>query len=151
MTNTATQIVSAYERLNLSLEDIASEQDISVTEVKLVLSQFSSVFRAAVKEDRDDSFTDDESLLVRDGMIRLLNETEDENLRFRILKYVRDDKKGRKDAIVGLNKVNINIALFNEQLKRMQLVAGVTRSITAISQPRPPPNITSNESETIEV
>jgi hypothetical protein len=72
------------------------------------LSQFSGKYReettVAKKEPETPSFTEsDEELAMR--TIRTLTEySEDENLRGRLAMYIREDRRGRRDAVSKLGQ-----------------------------------------------
>ena len=132
MTAEHTQIVKAYEDLHLGPLDIAEQRDLPILEVKMVLAQFSSKYRKDVGDDKDGKkqldFTDSQLEEANQVIHRLMN-SEDENIQYRCARYIRDDKKGRKDGLKNLKKLNINVSLFNEQTMKNAL-----RSIAASKQ-----------------
>lgn len=133
-----TQIVKAYEELNLSLDIIAEEFSCSELEVKTILMSYSRQYRKDMNIDGSEgkklNFSEDDLSLVTEGMMQLFHSTDDEQLKFRILKYVRDDAKGRKDMDKNLGKLILNAVEFNNAL---QLVASSReRTIAAANKPK---------------
>ncbi len=116
-----TNIVTAYETLGLTIEEIATEFDLEPVAVKATLMQFCPKYRIDLKDkesgDNDKlDFADTELKAANEAIVHLMRHSEDENLIFRAAKYVRDDKKGRLDMIKGIGKLNVNVALFNQHL-----------------------------------
>lgn len=120
MTGQQQQIVTAFEELGLSPEEIAEQQEIEELSVKATLLQFSGKFRTECKEDGasivNHNFADNDLVEANATIAYIMRNGEDEHVRFRAAKYIRDDKKGRLDALKNLSKLNINVAIFNEQL-----------------------------------
>lgn len=118
------QIVKAYEELSIGVEDIAAEHDISPFEVKTVLLQFSKKYQKDIDNShggtdvQEDGFTDEEHRMALQTIVQATC-SEDEGLRFRAAKYIRQDKKGRLDLAKGVKAINLNVIQFNEHLKRM--------------------------------
>lgn len=112
-----TQIIKAYEELNLGPSDIALERDLPIVEVKMVLMQFCSKYRKDTGADKENKlqldFTDEQLERANQTIYQIMESSEDENLRSRMAKYIRDDKKGRKDALRNIKKLNINVSQFN--------------------------------------
>jgi len=131
MSGEVQQILNLYEKLNLSLEDIAEDRDISLTEVKAVLMQYSSIYRGAIKEDKTLDFTDSELELANKAIAEIMLSTDDENIKFRAAKYIRQDKKGRLDAAKNMRGLNINVFTFNDQMKRAQMSLERTRAVAS--------------------
>lgn len=118
MTGSNQQIISAYEDLGMSPDEIAQDQDLDVAAVKATLIQFSSRFRKDVKADDALDFTEDQVRRATDVILHLAQYSEDENLRFRAARYIRDDKKGRLDVIKQMTGLNINVLTINEQMQK---------------------------------
>jgi hypothetical protein len=118
MTAANQQIISAYEDLGMTPDEIAQDQDLDVAAVKSVLIQFSTAFRKDVKKDDALDFTEDQVRRATDVILHLAQYSEDENIRFRAARYIRDDKKGRLDVIKSMTGLNINVLTINEQMKR---------------------------------
>jgi hypothetical protein len=118
-------IVRAYEELHLSLEEIAEEHEVSITEIKMMLLQYSSKYRNDIKEcsSKDTSnkldFDDDEQLQAKEVIKRVMIETEDEHLKLRAALYVRDDGKGRKDVDKNLQKIGVRLFEFNAHFQNV--------------------------------
>ena len=133
MTDFCTQIVRSYEELHCDIETIAKELEISQLEVKAALSQYSKLYRKDTKENRDLDFTDDELEIANNVIVECVKDG-DKELAFRAAKYVREDKKGRRDVRNGLRETMINVLAFNEQLRRMHL-ATTDRKTPALARP----------------
>jgi hypothetical protein len=112
------QIISAYEQLGMSPDEIAQDQDLDVAAVKSVLIQFSTVFRKDLKIDESLDFTEEQVKRATDVILHLAQYSDDENLRFRAARYIRDDKKGRLDVVQQMTGLNINVITINEQMRK---------------------------------
>ena len=116
------QIVSMFETLGMGVEDIAEQQGMDPIAVKAALLQGSRMYRESqVKSGKQDEecgvFTSREEQLARQAIVDLASGSDDEHIRLKAAKYIRDDKKGRLDkAAVG--KLNINVLVFNETLRK---------------------------------
>ena len=116
MTAESQQVVSAYES-GLSVEDIAAQLDYEVEAVKATLGQFSSQYRENAKEKVSLKFTENEQEEAKQTITRVMQNTEDDNLRLRAAIYIRDDAEGRLDnPLKGLKNINVTISVFNQQL-----------------------------------
>lgn len=118
MTAANMQIVTAYEVNGLTPEQIADLEGYDVGAVKSVLMQFSSAYRKAVKKGEEDGFSEDEEMRARQVIAQLAQYAEDDNLRFRASKYIRDDKKGRLDVVKKQKGLNINVLMINAEIQK---------------------------------
>lgn len=151
------QIVNAYEDAHLSLEDINVEfPEMDIVGIKAVLIQYSNLYRTALKEAAKEGastlekdFTDEDLHFVTSSLGQMARETDDPNLKFRLLKYIRDDAKGRKDGNKAKFNINTNIIVFNEHLRKARLMATIDSTSRS---PGPSPQSEEDEvSATIEV
>jgi hypothetical protein len=110
-------IVTAFEELGMTPEQIAEEYNLEIESIKATLMQFSSVFRQNAKKDDQLNFTDQELIAANQTIAQIMQYSEDDNLRLRAARYLRDDKKGRLDA-VKMAGLNINVLQFNVQLQK---------------------------------
>lgn len=124
MNSEALQIVKAYEELNIGPSDIAEARELDVVEVKMVLAQHSVQYRKDVgKEEKSGKkqigFTDEQHEMAVEAIFGTMLSTDDDNLKTRLAKYIREDKTGRRDVhLKNLKKLNINVAVFNQQMQR---------------------------------
>ena len=123
--DSAQQLVSCYETLGMSPEQIADSLELDLTAVKAGLLQFSSRYREEAKENKDLDFSDSELAIANKTLIDLMQYSEDDNLRARVARYVRDDKKGRHDvAVVNAKQLgaglNINVTLLQQHLTKVE-------------------------------
>ena len=123
------QIVKSYEEFHLSVEDIATDHDeLSVTEIKMMLMQYSKVYRDALKEassgdvsklnDSGDDFTQDDLQTANAVIVETMRSADDPHLKARMAIYVREDKKGRKDTLKNLTKIGVDLHTFNQHMRR---------------------------------
>lgn len=119
MDSTAAQIVKAYEA-SVPIDEIANEQRLSEVEIKVVLLNYSSLYRHDMKKDRQLDFTDDDQEFTTQAIREIARTTDNEELKFRALKYMRDDKKGRLDILKGLQGLHINVFEFNAGIRKVQ-------------------------------
>jgi hypothetical protein len=110
-------IITAFEDLHMSPEQIAQEFDADIIAIKACLSQFCPAFRKAAKADPLLDFSDDELQEANRAISHLLH-SDDDNIRFRAAKYLRNDKKGRLDGVNGIKTMNLNVLMFNERLQQ---------------------------------
>ena len=140
MTSVHQTIKTGYEINGMSPEEIAEDQKLDIAAVKSALMQSSSKYRKACgmePEDVDDlNFTDDELRRVNQVIFEtaIAAETPDGNIDFKTrlaaAMYVRDDKKGRKEAVKHVAGNTFNILSFNEQLqKARQMGEGFKRQL----------------------
>lgn len=118
MTASNQQIIEAFETLGLTPEGIAEEFDFDLTMVKAILMQYSSQFRMAARGNNELDFDDNEAKQIRDVILNTALYSEDEHLRFKAAKYIRDDKKGRLDLGTALKGLNINVVQINDRMQK---------------------------------
>lgn len=126
MTAANQQILEAYETLGLEPEQIAEQFDYEVAAVKSVLAQFSRKFRGDVEIEDNKNFSETELEAANRVIVDLMMTSEDERLRARLACYVRDDKKGRLDAVKQMAGLNVNVVMINDQMRKAQ--AAIARS-----------------------
>jgi hypothetical protein len=122
------QIKTAYEVENLTPEQIASPDNLNldVAAVKCALMQHSSKYRkdcGKEEEDEDDlNFSNDDLRVVNKTFVAALQAEDNEGLpdwrvRLDAAKYIRDDKKGRKEVVKQVGNT-FNFMQFNEDAAR---------------------------------
>lgn len=120
MQNQVSAITALYEG-GLTIEQIAQDQELEVVSVKAALLQGSAQYRKEIAQVQDDGvgsvFTSSEEELARKTIVELMTCSDVDNVRFRCARYLRDDHKGRLD-VNKINKLNINVTVFNETLQR---------------------------------
>lgn len=120
MQNQVSAITALYEG-GLSVEQIAQDQELEVVSVKAALLQGSAQYRKEIAQIQDEGggsvFTSSEEELARKTIVELMTCSDVDNVRFRCARYLRDDHKGRLD-VNKINKLNINVTVFNETLQR---------------------------------
>lgn len=144
------QLILGYEKLHLSLEDLASEHSISITEVKMMLTQYSSIYRADCKDtskagNRDLDFSDDDLDTANQVIRSIVASTDDEHLKFKAAKYIREDKKGRLDINKAIQKIGVDLSTFNRHMQQMR----ERIAMKAVNAQQP--NIVEKEQPVIEV
>lgn len=135
MTSAAIQIKTAFEQEGMTPEQIAEDQSLDVGAVKSVLIQSSSIYRKACGMENgevDDglNFNDDElkianKIIIETAMsAEYADGTPDFKTRLDAAKYIRDDKKGRKEVVRAVNNGNtFNILQLNEQFREAREAA----------------------------
>ena len=133
MTAGNAQIVQLYEESGMTPEQIAaSDLGFDLLSIKAVLLQNSSLYRDAVRSAKgdkslEDAFSKEDQIAARDVIARIaLYGDENPELQFRAAKYVRDDAKGRLDIAAGISSLNINVALFQQQLDKSKRARELT-------------------------
>jgi len=151
LTGTNQQIVTAYETLDMSAADISQEFDMEELSVKACLMQFSDKYRQATKKMVNNDFNDDELVEANQAIIATMRNTEDEHLRLRAARYIRDDKKGRLDILNGIGKMNVNIVMFNERLLQARQAKEKSKQLNEVSPTPPAPINEQSAGETIDI
>lgn len=129
MTASNEVIVTAFEKLGLTPDQIADDQGFDIVAVKSILQQNSALYRKQMKTDSSLDFTDGEGEEAKAVLLSLMRYSEDENLRGRLAQYVINDKKGRLDVERAPSGLNINVNLFQQHLQ--QALSAVDRAKTA--------------------
>ena len=112
--NTAadSQILAAFNQ-GVKPEDISSDLGFPVHMVKARLMQLSTEYRKECKLEEPDknelNYSHDEALAIKREYFQLAMSTEDEHLRYKILKDLREETTGRKDVIKVSQGNNFNI------------------------------------------
>lgn len=121
------QIKSAYEQSEMSPEEIADDLKFDVVAVKAKLMQLSSKYRKACGAEPEDedrlNFSNDQLQRINDEIFNLALGAENEKVRADMCKYVRDDKKGRKDVVRAVAGNTFNILNLNEVLRQARVGA----------------------------
>jgi hypothetical protein len=126
MTAEDTAIVRGYEVLDMTPAQIAEDRGLDEFAVKAKLLQLSTQFRRDARnepQEQDDlNFSDDQLVEAN----RLIYETMqsavtaegqvDHRLRSELARYIRDDKKGRKDVNKAVGGTNFNILQLNQTI-----------------------------------
>jgi len=104
-------------------EEIAEDQNLDITAIKAALIQGSSKYRKACRMEDDSNegldFSSDQLRVVNRELFDLAMSCEDPNLRGKLLMYIRDDKKGRREVRQVLSNNNtFNILQFNQSLRQ---------------------------------
>jgi len=134
------QIKTAYEINGMTPAEIAEDQALDVAAVKAALIQSSAQYRKASGIDLEAidglNFTDEELKRVNQVIFEtaISAETADGSIdyktRLAAATYIRDDKKGRKEAARHIAGNTFNILSFNEQLQQARaLVGGMKRKL----------------------
>lgn len=128
MNSSDIQIKNAYEVENMSPEEISSDLGFDVVAVKSKLMQVSSKFRKACGQESEEesnlNFSSDDLQRVNQEILQLALGAENEKVRADMCKYVRDDKKGRKDVVKAMaNGPTNNFLIFNEALRNARVNA----------------------------
>lgn len=118
MTNAAQQIVTSYETLGLTLDQIAEVESIGVTAVKAILFANSAKYRADIDTKKENDFNETDTELALGVIRRVAQYSEDDHTALKAAMFIRNDKKGRLDVKAGLKKLNINVTVLNEHFAK---------------------------------
>lgn len=122
-----TSIKTAYEELGMTPQEIAVDRNLDEAAIKAALMQSSILYRRACgaepEAQNDLNFDDEQLARVNEVIMDLALAAEDEHLRFKAATYVRDDKKGRKDVVRGVQGSGINILFINQQIQKAREMA----------------------------
>lgn len=118
MTASNQVIVTAYEDLGMTPEQIAEQESFDLTSVKSILMQCSTLYRKAMKKDASLDFTDEEAQEAKSILVSIMRYSEDEYLKARIASRLIDDKKGRLDVGKQMTGLNVHVNLFAQHMKQ---------------------------------
>ena len=122
------QIAKAYDE-GSSIDELVGLFNYDTEQIKQVLVQFSKRYRAEIKKDTlATDFTDDDLALSTAVFKEVMLSTDDDYLKVRCARYIRDDKKGRLDALKGLGTLKIDVYNINLALKRAREAKAATDS-----------------------
>ncbi len=132
------QIVTMYEELGFSPEEIAEDLDYDIVAVKSSLishsKKYASLFTTKdvltpeQAEANKELFTDDDMRVAANVMKDLATGAEAENVKFRAAEFIINERKGRND-IKALKETQVNIVMFNEQIARAKAVQEKMRAM----------------------
>ena len=134
MTAANTQIVTAFEDLGMTPEEIAAQEDLDVAVIKSTLAQFSSLYRKACKKDDSLNFTDDELARANGVISNLMQYAEDEKVQLRAAIYLRDDKKGRLDAVREMAGLNFNVLSMQSAMEKAMRAMNRAKGIIDVEE-----------------
>lgn len=147
MTAADKEIITRYEDLSMSVEEIAGDLELESDAVRLSLTQHSATYRGMVRSGgacgsaEPSVFNELIANRAARVMEQLLDSDEDQ-VRFRAARFVIDEHKGRNDAAVrglkaaqalGVSVLQINEAVKKARLMRLRTQAerGVVTDISA--------------------
>lgn len=133
-------IVTAFEELGMTPEQIAEQEGYDIVSIKSILMQNSSLYRKACKVEDSLDFTDEEAQMAKSVLVNLARYSEDENLQMRAATFIIQDKKGRLDLKNQMTGMNVNVALFDSQL---------VRALEAVARAKEPKRIVNVEAELV--
>ena len=127
------QIKLAYELNGMSPEEIAENFELDIASAKAALINCSSKYRKECNTEDDKesrlNFTDDQLEAVNQVIFETAMCAEhsdgsvDYKTRLAAATYLRDDKKGRKEANKQLQGTTLNFMQFNQQIQQARLQA----------------------------
>jgi hypothetical protein len=121
MTSHLTQIKQAYEVNKMTPEEIALDLHQDLVAIKAALMNCSTLYRRDCGAESDDesglNFSKDEQRTIKKAMYELALTAESETVKADLMKYIRDDSKGRKDIKNALNGQPINFLQFNTMIQ----------------------------------
>lgn len=121
------QIKDSYETLSMTPLEIAEDRGLLPETVKATLMAVSVKYRkdcGAVetpesgKIDDGKNFTDEQLVRVNQRMYEMAVGSENEAVAAKLCIYIRDDCKGRHDAVKALSGTNFNVLQFNVNIQR---------------------------------
>lgn len=125
------QIKISYEDLGMSPLEIAEDRQLQPESVKATLMACSVKYRkdcGAIETEKsgvvDDglNFTDEQLQRVNARIFELAVGSENEVVALKAAMYIRDDKKGRHDAVKALGGMTFNVLQLNQQFKRADAI-----------------------------
>lgn len=126
MTASNQSIVTCFEELGLTPEQIADAEGVHITAVKSILFQCSGAYRESIKANVELDFTEGELDEANKAIANIMRFSEDDHLRLKAAVYLRDDKKGRKDK-KGLQSISITINQMNAHIGQVHKQMALAR------------------------
>lgn len=122
MSSSNQQIVTAFEVNQMSPEEISEELGYDIVSVKAILMQCSSAYRKLCNVEPENestfNFSDSDMQMSQDVIVQTAQYADDQQLKFKAACYIRDDKKGRKEIVSQMAKVNISVVQFNIDIQK---------------------------------
>jgi hypothetical protein len=121
------QIKLSYESLGMSVLDIAENRHLEPEAVKIALASCSSKFRKDCgledsvpnqEKESEKNFTDEQLERANETILNLAIGAENETVKLKAAIYIRDDKRGRLDAIKQLAGMPINVLQINNIIQQ---------------------------------
>jgi hypothetical protein len=130
------QILAAYKQ-GMDPEAISEDLGFPVHIVKARLMHISTEYRKACRAEEPDknelNYSHDEALAIKREYFQLAMATEDEHLKYKILKDLREETTGRKDVVKVSQGNNFNILqLVNGSLEQARLGANKMKELVDV-------------------
>lgn len=122
MTALDQQIVSMYETLDMDPEEISDDLDCEIEAVKLSLKTHSGEYNKALKHEIED-ITDDEYDQINRAYKQLALFSENDAVREKALRRLRDEKRGRLKSVGNLKSLKVNVIQINDSIKKARMLA----------------------------
>lgn len=123
MSNDLLQLKTAYEDLGQTPETIAETLGWELESVKAGLMSVSVQYRKDCRTEPEGEtvlkFSEEQELNAIKVIHDIMMGSEDENLQLKAAMYLRDDRRGRKDAIKDLGK-SFQLSQFNIVMQQMR-------------------------------
>lgn len=123
MSNDLLQLKTAYEDLGRTPEEIAETLGWELESVKAGLMTVSVQYRKDCRTEPEGEtvlkFSEEQELNAIKVIHDIMMGSEDENLQLKAAMYLRDDRRGRKDAIKDLGK-SFQLSQFNIVMQQMR-------------------------------
>lgn len=131
----------AYENEGMSLSEIAEDQEMELSVVKAGLIQCSAKYRkecgleARTGEDIEEesaNFTKEQNAEVVREIYNLALSTEDEHVKKDLLKFIRNDYKGRLNPVKNMQHSGVNILQINMALQGAKRGASEAKKLVEV-------------------
>jgi len=122
------EIVTRYDDLGLTPEDIAADLSLETDAVRMVLSQYSANYKSSLRESGNTERKVFNELVANRAasVMEQLLYAEDESVRYRAAKFVIDEHRGRNDAAVAnmkaMQNVGIGILQLNTAVQKARMM-----------------------------
>jgi len=132
------QIKRAFEVEGMTPAEIAEDQDLDLAAVKSGLIQCSAIYRKECgleiktgEEILEDScnFTEEQLKSVTQELYNMAMGSEDEHIRKDLLKYIRNDAKGRLNPVKNMQQNGPNIFMINNAIMQAREGARKIKSV----------------------
>ena len=133
----------------MSPQEIAEDRSLETETVKATLASVSSKYRKDCGLEEKDgtvdrksenerlNFSAEQEERVNQRIYDIAVSSDNEGVALNACKYIKDDRRGRLDAVKALAGTTFNVLMFNEQMKRANelLYSGAPRVVDVESKP----------------
>lgn len=116
--NAIAQVITAYTKCNMTVEQIAEDLDYEVPAVKLALDQYCPAFQKEVDAGNIEVFSKDDEELAKEAIRSLVTESRIDSVKMRAAEFIINERKGRNDLAGSFRESKFNITIISETMSK---------------------------------